>query len=264
MSDTPLPPDTIPRVVAPAVARFEREYLEASRPVVLTGLLDDAGLREALSLARLRSEHGAARVPVARVRERTLVVDAARGIVRDAVALGEFLDALARGAPGGYLMARGDELPPALRRALAPPRYCAGAPWRDSKLWVASTETVSALHRDLADNLHTLVDGEKFFTLASPGEGGRVYPYGLLAGLPNGARVDPVRPDYLRFPRSRGLRTRVARLGPGDTLFIPRGWWHHVRTAAGSVSINTWWARGLRAPIVAGADWFKRLRGLSR
>ena len=198
------------------------------------------------------------------VRDRALVVDPARGIAQRAVPLGEFLDGLATGAPEGYLMARAEQLPPALRRALATPRYCAGAPWKVTRLWIASQETVSTLHRDLADNLHTLVDGEKVFLLAAPAESDRVYPYGLRDGLANGARIDPERPDYARFPRSRELRWQTARLGPGETLFLPHGWWHHVRTARATVALNTWWTRGLRLPLVVGADWFKRLRGLSR
>ena len=92
----------------------------------------------------------------------------------------------------------------------------------------------------------------------------RVYPHGLLAGAPNAARIDLDRADHERFPRSRGIEAVTARLSPGETIFIPHGWWHHVRTARGSVSINTWWARGARLPVVALADWFKRARGLSR
>lgn len=253
----------IPRAPAPSAERFEREHRAPGSPVVLTGLLDGAALRGALDLARMRSAHGGATVPVARMSGDDLVVGE-RGIAQDEVALGEFLDGLAAGASRGYLMARSEQLPPALRRELVAPRYCEGAPWLVSKLWVASGETVSALHRDLADNLHTVVDGEKVFTLVSPSQDDRVYPHGLLAGLPNAARVDLDRPDYDRFPRARGIEAVTARLSPGETIFVPRGWWHHVRTVRGSVSINTWWARGRRLPVVALADWFKRARGLSR
>lgn len=254
---------SMPRVPAPTEARFEREFRAPARPAVLTGLFDEAALREALSLSRLR---GAARAaaPVARVASGALVVDPARGIVQSPLALEDFAEALASGAGRGYLMARADELPPPLRRALAEPRYCASAPWRVSKLWAASEDTTSPMHRDLADNLHTVVFGEKVFTLVSPDQSDRVYPQGLRAGLPNAARFDIDRPDYVRFPRARGVRRVTATVGPGETVFIPRGWWHHVRTARGSVSINTWWARGARVTVVALADWFKRARGLSR
>ena len=82
--------------------------------------------------------------------------------------------------------------------------------------------------------------------------------------MPNGCRVDIENPDLARFPRLRGVETMVAELEPGDALYIPRRWWHHVRTLQESVSANYWWATGLRAAVVSGADWYKRLRGVSR
>lgn len=249
----------LPRIPAPDTARFTRDYLSPARPVVLTGLLDTDALREAL--ARNRSD---AAVTVARTRDQSVVVDPGRGIVHDTLPLRDFLDAVTRGVSRGYLTTRADDLPETIARTLTIPRYCEGAPWRVTKLWVASDETVSVLHSDLADNLHTLVSGTKTFTLISPSQRAKVYPHGLLSGLPNGARIDPEALDYQRFPRAHGLRMETARLAPGETLFIPRGWWHHVRTAGGSVSLNTWWAQGLRLPVVALADWFKRVRGLSR
>jgi oxalate decarboxylase/phosphoglucose isomerase-like protein (cupin superfamily) len=56
----------------------------------------------------------------------------------------------------------------------------------------------------------------------------------------------------------------VAELQAGDTIYIPRRWWHHVRTTAVSLSVNHWWARGTWATLVKSADLFKRMRGISR
>ena len=41
----------------------------------------------------------------------------------------------------------------------------------------------------------------------------------------------------------RGGQGGVAELGPGDGLFIPHHWWHHVHSAEGntkSISLNFW------------------------
>jgi len=56
--------------------------------------------------------------------------------------------------------------------------------------------------------------------------------------------VDFARPDFARFPRFAGAleRARVAELGPGDAIFIPSMWWHHVQGLdAFTVLVNYWW-----------------------
>src|SRR5579884_3796357 len=136
-----LPP--VPRVAAPAPADFERDYVRPGRPVVLTGLLDGWGAQAAWSLPRLAARHRDAPVAVARVRDGAVVVDPARGLLHDATALGAFGAAVQAGAAAGYVVARAEDLPAALRRELPVPPYCAGAAWRASKLWIAGGETVA-------------------------------------------------------------------------------------------------------------------------
>jgi HSPB1-associated protein 1 len=41
-------------------------------------------------------------------------------------------------------------------------------------------------------------------------------------------------------PVIEGTHPHVVELVPGDVLFVPRHWWHHVRNEELSVSINTW------------------------
>ena len=40
---------------------------------------------------------------------------------------------------------------------------------------------------------------------------------------------DPLAPDYGRFPRARGATPHVAVCGPGDTILVPCGCFHHAR-----------------------------------
>ena len=41
-------------------------------------------------------------------------------------------------------------------------------------------------------------------------------------------------------PDIEGTHPHVVELFPGDVLFVPRHWWHHVRNEELSVSINSW------------------------
>jgi ribosomal protein L16 Arg81 hydroxylase len=91
-----------------------------------------------------------------------------------------------------------------------------------------------------------------------------VYPNSFFDGVPNGCSVDVEHPDYARFPRLREAEMFVAELDPGDVIYIPRGWWHHVRTLDLSIAVNFWWASGVRRLLVQAADCVKRVRRISR
>lgn len=43
------------------------------------------------------------------------------------------------------------------------------------------------------------------------------------------------------FPAFPRVPLLEAFLGPGDMLYIPPGWWHHVRSLAPSFSVSFWW-----------------------
>jgi [protein]-arginine 3-hydroxylase / protease len=257
----------VPRRAAPPARELDRAWVRPARPVVLTDLASSWPAQSRWSFASLAEDHRDARVIVARTRGGAVVTDSSRGVVGDATTLGEFLASFGAGVSGGsvgYLMMRIDELPPALQREAPLPVYCERAGWRSSKLWISAPGTTSALHFDLADNLHTVIAGRKRVLLYSPADRACVYPRGLWSSIPNGARVDPEAPDYARFPRLARARPLVAELGPGDTLYIPRGFWHHVRSLDASISVNTWWASGARAALVRAADVIKRIRRISR
>ena len=64
-----------------------------------------------------------------------------------------------------------------------------------------------------------------------------------LAGQPiSMVRLDA--PDHERFPQFREAwqHAQVAELEPGDALFIPYMWWHHVESLTPfNVLVNYWW-----------------------
>jgi ribosomal protein L16 Arg81 hydroxylase len=53
--------------------------------------------------------------------------------------------------------------------------------------------------------------------------------------------VDVEAPDAAEhFPAFANAKPFDTVLGPGDVLFIPRGWWHYVRSLTPSFSVNFW------------------------
>ena len=95
-----------------------------------------------------------------------------------------------------------------------------------------------------------------------PREGRRVYEHPFRSKLPRVSAVDPDAPDYDRFPRFRSAEKSVFDLAPGELLYLPGGWWHHVRSLEESFSINWWWASGLTWALVTAADLYKWARSV--
>jgi len=114
------------------------------------------------------------------------------------------------------------------------------------RLWIGNGSQ-TATHYDGSTNLACVIAGRRRFTLFPPDQIGNLYIGPLdrtLAGPPS-SMVDPLAPDLHQFPRyAEALRhALVADLGPGDALFIPAIWWHHVQ-AFGTLNVlcNYWWA----------------------
>ena len=115
----------------------------------------------------------------------------------------------------------------------------------EPRIWIGNAITVPA-HCDDSDNIACVVAGRRRFTLFPPEQIENLY-IGPLDFAPTGAPmslVDFAAPDFARFPRFRRAQAaaRVAELGPGDALYIPPLWWHHVQSlAACNVLVNYWW-----------------------
>src|SRR4029077_5476815 len=73
-----------------------------------------------------------------------------------------------------------------------------------------------------------------------------LYP-GPLEPTPGGqaiSLVDFADPDFEKFPRFREAldAAQVAEVEPGDAVFIPSMWWHHVQGLSPfNALVNYWW-----------------------
>jgi hypothetical protein len=100
-----------------------------------------------------------------------------------------------------------------------------------SRIWLCNRAQV-ATHFDLSDNIAVVALGRRRFTLFPPEATGALYvgPFDqTIAGQPV-SMVDPLAPDMDRYPRFAEalVQANVAELGPGDALYVPALWWHHV------------------------------------
>lgn len=113
-------------------------------------------------------------------------------------------------------------------------------------IWIGNRVTASC-HYDALDNIACCTVGRRRFTVFPPEQIANLYP-GPLEPTPGGQAVSVVdfaAPDFGRYPRFRQALAagQSAELEPGDAIFIPSMWWHHVQGLdAFNVLVNYWWS----------------------
>jgi hypothetical protein len=118
--------------------------------------------------------------------------------------------------------------------------------------WCGVIGTSSGLHCDVYPNCNVQVVGRKHFSLFAPSESGLLYPRPNLAHC----YFDPNVPDFDAFPLARGATAWQCTLEPGESLYIPPGWYHQVTVASSwAINVNFFWPRPLLQEIATPLLW---------
>ena len=253
-------PERIPAHRGIDRATFESQILSASRPVVLQDLVADwpivrAARESPEALAHAIKSMDAGRMPhvieaPAEAQGRIFYRDDLGGFnfTRRPAGIGATIDRLLQ-------LAGSADAPAVFLESMAVSGYL---PWFaalhrmplldnrvEPRMWIGNAVKINT-HFDLAYNIACVAGGRRRFTLFPPGQIANLY-LAPLDFTPSGAPVSLVQytnPDHERFPRyAEALRHAVqAELQPGDALFIPYGWWHHVESLTPfNVLVNYWW-----------------------
>ncbi|WP_416172141.1 cupin-like domain-containing protein [Actimicrobium sp. CCI2.3] len=121
---------------------------------------------------------------------------------------------------------------PAYFKKMGPPRF-----------WLGPAGTVTPLHCDYDDNIFAQLWGSKRLILSPPHHDAFLYTREANAIL-FGSAFNPEAPDFEQFPLARQATLIECLVEPGELLYVPAGWYHHVRALTFSLSSNRW-ARAL-------------------
>lgn len=252
-------PAAIPEVGGADRERFEREIVPAGRPVVLRGLVSNwpaatLGRQSPEAICRYLVERDTG-APIDAImlppeEKGRIFYNAAMdgfNFFRSKVPVSRVIEQIARYSAFATAPAVAAQSA-VIRNCL--PRFLDENPMPlldavDPRIWIGNAITVPA-HFDDANNIACVVAGRRRFTLFPPGQIANLY-IGPIDFAPTGAPislVDFAAPDLGRFPRFAEARTHAlgAELGPGDAVFIPPLWWHHVQSLEPcNILVNYWW-----------------------
>jgi cupin-like protein len=224
-----------------SVDEFMARYVRGCRPVVLTDVARDWPAMQRWSPRDLQARFGHLDVEIQGERNADPRYEENKLLHRRVQRLGDFVDRVLAGGPtNDYYMTANNE---ALRRPeFAPlladigslPAFCDRAQLaRSSSFWFGPAGTVTPLHHDTLMLLHTQVVGRKRWRFVSPLQTPKLYNHSGVF-----SPIDIDRPDLVRYPDFKEAAVIEVVVEPGETVFLPLGWWHQVTSLDISLSFS--------------------------
>ena len=270
------------RIAAPSREDFRARYLRRREPIVLRGAASVWPATSKWSLKALAARFHDRRVYVQQL-DANHVTRYESGKRRQ-IAFGEFCVGLQATPPAPYYLVLANMLTskswlarfespmfPELMADVNVPDLVPLSRVFEMNLWIGSAGTTSNLHFDPFDNLLAVVSGRKCVRIFSPNQSRRTHLDSALAAQnPLHSPIDVMADSSDRYPEAAGLRYRTAVLEPGDILYMPAGYWHHVVTEETSIAVNVWWRDSRRlleqfgTPLRRNTLWFIKQKLMPR
>ncbi len=221
-------------------AELLERYYAANRPVVLTDAIDDWPALSRWGPEYFKAACGEARVEIMSGRTRDPRYEINAYDHKQEVRFADYVEMVAAGGESNdyYLVANNGffarpEMRPLYDDIRFPEHLDPVQTDGRVHFWFGPAGTVTPLHHDLMNVLMAQVYGRKRVMLISPDQTHRLYnEIGVFS------EVDPEAPDYERHPLFRDVEALRVDLAPGEALFLPVGWWHHVRALDVSVTVT--------------------------
>jgi LPS sulfotransferase NodH len=219
---------------------FIDEYYSLNRPVLLDGLMNDWPAMDRWTPDYLKSRVGDEIVEVMAERNADPLFERNSSKHRREMRFGDYVDRVYSGEVTNeyYLVANNGFFQRQTVRSLLDdirlfPEYLTGDASQGVFLWFGPAGTLTPLHHDTSNIFMAQVSGRKHVKMVPASQWQYVYnSVGVFSD------VDPDNPDFARFPEFRKATVIDVILEPGEVLFMPIGWWHHVRALDPSIMVS--------------------------
>jgi hypothetical protein len=220
---------------------FRDRYYAANRPVILTGLMIGWQAMTRWTPQYLKSIAGDQTIEVMMGRDADPKYEMNARVHRQNLRFADYIDMVYSGKVTNdyYLVANNGFLQrPEMRTLLDDftpfSEYLRHTEeGRQCFLWFGPAGTVTPLHRDTSNILIAQVAGRKRYRMIPASQWQYLYNNeGVFSD------VDCARPDLERYPEFRKATVTDVIVEPGEVLFMPVGWWHHVLAVDVSITVS--------------------------
>lgn len=220
---------------------FFEQYVVGSRPLVLTDVARDWPALRRWSPQDLRERFGHLDVEIQAERSADPNYEVNKLAHKRRVRLSDFVDlVLAGGATNDYYLTANNEMlarpefAPILADIGSLPAFCDRSQLAQrASFWFGPAGTVTPLHHDTLMLCHTQIVGRKRWRFISPLQTPLLYNHFDVY-----SPVDLDRPDLNRYPLFSQATVLEVVVEPGETVFLPLGWWHQVTALDVSLSFS--------------------------
>ena len=219
---------------------FINNYVKPQRPVVIEELIEDWPARKLWSFDYFKSMAGDVEVPL--YNSKPITSKYMYNEPQAKMKLADYLDLL-QNKPTDLRIFLFNLLKakPALQKHIKSPKLglklLKGLPF----LFVGGQDSRVFMHYDidLANILHIHFEGEKECLIFPPTE--TKYLYKVPNSLKTHDGIDFKKPDFNKYPALQKAKGFITTLNPGEILYMPEGYWHHMhyKTAGFSISMRS-------------------------
>ena len=108
------------------------------------------------------------------------------------------------------------------------------------QVFIGGKGTKTTLHAASENNLFTQIYGKKHWYLYPPSYD-IIFDPPIMRAPYFHSIFDPDNPDFNKFPNAKFMDTWECELSPGDILYNPPSWWHHVTNLDNSIGVGFRW-----------------------
>jgi hypothetical protein len=219
---------------------FLDAYYTASRPVIITGMLEDWPAMTKWNLDYFKQRFGDREVEIQFGRDADEQYELRKTAHRKTMLFGDYVEWVRNAGRSNnvYMTAYNEGMN---RTALAElwqdivqiPEYLSSEGGADGFLWFGPAGTITPFHHDLTNNFMAQVIGRKRILMMPACEIGHVYNHEHCF-----THVDARQIDLARYPRMADVQVLSCVLNPGEVLFLPVGCWHFVEGLEMSVTMS--------------------------